>query len=246
MAITIEVCSGSYHDCLMAYKGGAKRVELNSALSLGGLTPSLADLKLTKKHTDLNVVCMVRPRGAGFTYTEDEVEVMFESCKDLLEANADGIAFGFLTNDHKVDVEKTKKMVELIHSYGRTAVFHRAFDCCNDGYEAIETLIALGVDRILTSGMMEKAMQGMDFIKDIQKRYGDQIEILVGSGMNDTNVEEMVQTTNVKQVHSSCKGYLHDQTTFGKHVNYSYNGDDSYEVVLEEKVRKLVERVGNL
>ena len=119
----IEVCCGSYKDGLRAYKGGATRIELNSALYLGGLTPSVASLKLLKRETTLTIICMVRPRGAGFTYDETEYKQMLLEAEDLLENGADGLAFGFLKSDHTIDVKRTREFVELIHKYNRTAVF---------------------------------------------------------------------------------------------------------------------------
>ena len=191
MAI-IEICCGSYEDALAAYNGGAKRIELNQALYLGGLTPDISALKLTKKNTDLVVVCMVRPRGAGFCYTDNEYEAMLIDLKLLLDNGADGIAFGFLTGDFEIDKTRTKEFIDIIHSYGKTAVYHRAFDCTKDPYKAIETLIDLGADRILTSGQMNKAMEGIELIKNLQLKYGDRIELLAGSGMNASNAKEMI------------------------------------------------------
>ena len=150
----IEICAGSYQDCIAAYKGKAKRVELNSALSVGGLTPSVASLVRVKKETDLSVICMVRPRAAGFCYEKEDVDIIFEDAKILLENGADGISFGFLRNDGSIHKEYTKEMVDLVHSYQKEAVFHRAFDVTPDAFEAIETLIELGVDRVLTSGLL--------------------------------------------------------------------------------------------
>ena len=135
--ITFEVCAGSYQDCLAAEKGGADRVELNSALSVGGLTPSLISLMRAKKETSLKIVCMVRPRAGGFCYDETEAQLMLEEAELLLEHGADGNAFGFLKADRTVDAEKTKKMVELIHVKGGEAVFHRAFDVTPEPAKAI-------------------------------------------------------------------------------------------------------------
>ena len=106
----VEICCGSYEDALNAYKGKAKRIELNSALYLGGLTPSLASLKLTKKNTNLKVITMVRPRGAGFYYNDIEFEVMKEDARCLLENGADGIAFGCLNQDGSINEKQTKAM----------------------------------------------------------------------------------------------------------------------------------------
>lgn len=242
----IEICCGSYEDALSAYHGGAKRIELNSALYLGGLTPSVASLRLTKANTDLKVICMVRPRGAGFCYSETDYLTMVEDVKIMLENGADGIAFGCLDKNGNVDVKKTKEIIDIIKSYGKEVVFHRAFDCVQDPYATIELLIELKVDRILTSGLQAKAMDGIELIKDLQSKYGDKIEILAGSGMNATNAKKMMDETGISQVHSSCKGWVNDPTTTGKAVNYCYAHEpnqNNYDVVKQELVEKIVESV---
>ena len=186
-----EVCAGSVQDCINAQLGGADRVELNSALHLGGLTPSLAMLKLVKEKTSLKVICMDRPRAAGFCYDDVEIETMFEDAKILLENGADGISFGFLNSDATINVTETKKMVELIHQYQKEAVFHRAFDCVDDPMHAIKQLIDCGVDRILTSGLQPTAMQGTSVLEKLQSAFGDQIELLAGSGINANNIRAL-------------------------------------------------------
>ena len=239
----VEICCGGYYDALNAYKGGAKRIELNSALHLGGLTPSLASLILTKQNTDLKVICMIRPRGAGFNYSEEDYLVMKEDCRILMENGADGIAFGFLNDDYTINIERTKEIVGIIKSYNGEAVFHRAFDCTKDAYKSIELLIELGVDRVLTSGQKDKAMDGKDLIKELQSRYGDQIEILAGSGINKSNTLEMMDYTGISQVHSSCKDWKEDVTTTGESVSYRYTDYDQYDVVSEALVDELVSLV---
>lgn len=241
MEFVIEICAGSYQDCITAYKGGAQRVELNSALSVGGLTPSIATLKRVKKETFLKVICMVRIRAAGFCYDKEDIELMLEQAKLLLENGADGIAFGFLNEDGTIYEKATRQMINLIHSYHKEAVFHRAFDITKDPFQAIETLINLKCDRILTSGQKSKAMQGMELIKNLQEKYGQQIEILAGSGMNHKNIQEMKNYTKIKQVHSSCKGYRIDPTTSNDSVSYSYiDHTNQYDVVELDLVEKLV------
>ncbi|MDO4480053.1 MAG: copper homeostasis protein CutC [Erysipelotrichaceae bacterium] len=237
----IEICAGSYQDCITAFKAGAKRVELNSALSAGGLTPSIAALRRVKKETSLKVICMVRIRAAGFCYDKEDIELMLEQAKLLLENGADGIAFGFLNEDGTIYEKATRQMINLIHSYHKEAVFHRAFDITKDPFQAIETLINLKCDRILTSGQKSKAMQGMELIKNLQEKYGQQIEILAGSGMNHKNIQEMKNYTKIKQVHSSCKGYRIDPTTSNDSVSYSYiDNTNQYDVVDFDLVEKLV------
>lgn len=243
---TVEICAGSYQDCLAAEKGGATRVELNSALSVGGLTPSVVMLRRVKKETALRVICMVRPRAAGFCYDEKDTAVMMEEARLLLENGADGISFGFLDEAGAVKEKDTKQMIDLIHSFGKEAVFHRAFDVTADPYQAMETLIVCGADRVLTSGMQSKAIEGTLLIKELQQRYGSQIEILAGSGVNAENAETLIKETGISQVHSSCKSFLQDPTTARGNVSYAYlskEHESDYDVVDAEKVRALVKAV---
>ena len=239
----VEICCGSYYDAKNAYLGKAKRIELNSALYLGGLTPSAATLRQVKKDFDLEIICMVRPRGAGFCYNDEDFLIMKEEAKDLLENGADGIAFGILDQDGNIDLKRNQEMIEIIKSYHKTAVFHRAFDCVKDYDQAIRQLIDLGVDRVLTSGLEAKAMDGKEVIKYLQSNYGDQIQILAGSGMNASNAKEMMDHTGIYQVHSSCKDWLNDPTTSSNHVTYAYATsphENDYEIVSKELVEKLV------
>lgn len=242
----VEICCGSYEDALNSYRGGAKRIELNSALHLGGLTPSLASLKLTKQNTDLKVITMIRPRGAGFHYSDAEFEVMKADTILMMENHADGIAFGCLDEEGCVNEKQTKEIIDIVKKYHGEVVFHRAFDCVKDPYQTIELLISLGVDRILTSGLENKAMDGKELIKDLQAKYGNQIEILAGSGMNASNAKEMMDYTGIHQVHSSCKDWLTDPTTACNHVSYAYASSPhemDYDVVSQTLVEKLVKSI---
>ncbi|MFL0246166.1 copper homeostasis protein CutC [Candidatus Clostridium stratigraminis] len=242
----VEVCCGSYYDCLQAYKGKAERVELNSALYLGGLTPSIAELILTKKNTDLKVICMARPRAAGFCYEKEDYETLLLDVKLLMENDADGIAFGCLDDEGNINVVQTEEVVKLIKSYGseKEAVFHRAFDCVSDPFEAAETLIKLGIDRILTSGLEAKAVDGKGLLKVLQEKYGHKIQILAGSGVNAGNAKDLMEYTGITQIHSSCKAWLIDKTTTKNHVTYAYGKDEfSYDVVDSKLVSELVKVV---
>lgn len=240
----LEICCGSFEDALAAWEAGAKRVELNSALHLGGLTPTTASLDLVKKRTGLQVICMVRPRGAGFCYTELQKEQMFAEAEELLAHGSDGLAFGFLTEQGEIDLENTGRMVKLIHRFGKAAVFHRAFDCVKDPYAAAKQLVELEVDRILTSGQEEKAWDGIPVLRALQEQFGSQIEILAGSGVNASNARQIMEQTGISQVHSSCRAWREDSTTKAGRVSYSFGSqpwESAYDMVSKELVRKLVE-----
>lgn len=241
--VKLEVCCGSYDDAISAFEGGAKRIELTSALFLGGLTPTVSCLELIKKKTDLEAICMVRTRGGGFVYNHNEYSQMKHECETLLKNGADGIVFGFLHHDFTIDIDKTKTFVNLIHKHGKVAVFHRAFDLLKDPQKGIELLIECGVDRVLTSGLKPKAIEGIEMIKFLEANYGDQIEILPGSGVTIDNIQELILKTGVNQVHASCKTLFEDNTSTNNGVTYKYNNDKKayYELVNKYNVSKLVQ-----
>lgn len=237
----LEICCGSYEDALVAYQAGAKQIELNSALHLGGLTPSVSSLKLVLANTDLKVYCMVRARAGGFCYSEVEYIQMYEEAKDLLENGAHGIVFGYLNNDNTINIEESKKLISLIKSYNAEVIFHRAYDCVNDPYLAIQQLIDLGVERLLTSGLQAKALLGKDLLKDLQAKYGNYIQILQGSGVNASNVNELVNYTNNYNIHTSCKAWLNDPTTSTSSVSFKYVNNNDYEVVSYDLVKAILQ-----
>lgn len=239
----VEICCGSYYDAKQAALGGAGRIELNSALMMGGLTPTLTTLRMVKEELPLKVIAMVRPRGAGFCYSQEDFQVMKAECRALVEHGADGIAFGCLKEDASLDEDRIREMLEIIHGMGKEAVFHRAFDCTPDPYAAMEGLISLGVDRVLTSGQKPRAIDGWELLKELQDRYGSQMEILAGSGVNVTNARKLMELTGITQVHSSCKDWKADPTTVGGQVSYSIASGEQelcYDVVSAELVRQLL------
>lgn len=240
--ITLEICCGSAMDAIAAERGGAERIELNSALSLGGLTPDIGSLLFCREKVKIPIIAMVRPRAGGFCYKTEEYEAMKRSAKVMLEAGADGLAFGFLKEDRTIDKERTVQMVQLVHSYGKEAVFHRAFDASVALDTAIEQLIFAGVDRVLTSGGCETAAEGAMCLSHLQECYGNEIEILAGSGVRSSNVLSLLDETGVKQVHSSCRAFAADGTARGNGVSFAYTKASewyAYEVVSEEQVRAI-------
>lgn len=242
-----EICCGSYYDAKQAALGGAVRIELNSALHLGGLTPGLPVLEMVKAETDLSVIAMVRPRGAGFCYSDEDFQVMAAECRLLTSHGADGIAFGCLNPDASLNMEQNMRMLDIIREQGKEAVFHRAFDCSRDPFLVMEQLIRLGVDRVLTSGLKAKAVDGAPLLRDLQRQYGREIQILAGSGVNSSNAMQLMKETNLTQVHSSCKAWAPDPTTVAGSVSYSFAPapyESCYDVVSRELVEQLLKSIG--
>ena len=213
--IRIELCIGNVDDAVKAASYPIDRIELNSALELGGLTPSLETLRYLKQNIDTKICCMVRPRGGDFHYTETETAVMYKDAENLLEAGADGIVFGFLNKDRTVDIQKAKKMSDLIHSYGREAVFHKAFDETPDLDSAAAALSQCSIDRILTSGaaVYPDILKGCEKIHELHVRYGDRLQFLPGGGVRVNNIADVIRISGTGQVHMTSKkthegGYL--------------------------------------
>ena len=202
----IEICIGNIDDAITASKYPIDRIELNSALELGGLTPSLNTLKTLKEKITTPLCCMVRPRGGDFVYTKLEFETMLEDAKALLDNGADGIVFGFI-KDGIVDIDRTTKMTELIHSYNKQAIFHKAFDEIEDLDNALNTLINLHIDRVLTGGGQDSQhiVEGSKIIGKLYDKYGDKIELLPGGGVRINNIVDVVNNAKSNQVHMTSK-----------------------------------------
>lgn len=207
--IIIEVCCTSAEDAIRAFKAGADRVELNCDMDAGGLTPTVGSLIEVKNSCTGPVICMLRPRAGGFCYTDTEYSVMKRDAKMLMEAGADGIAFGFLTAEGHIDVNRCQEMVDLIGA--GEAVFHRAFDSVTgDKVKAMSILAMCGVTRVLTSGGEPTAKEGADIIRKCVDEFSGKIQVLAGGGVRPHNVKEIVESTGCKQVHFTCNKEIPD------------------------------------
>lgn len=238
--VLVEVCCGGINDCLTAIKCNADRIELNSALEMGGLTPSVSVLREVKKHTDIPICCMVRPRGYGFCYSEEEYQLMKQDAKLLLENGADGIVFGFLHEDGSLDEERTREFVTVIKP--KQAVFHKAFDHIENKDEAILKLIDCGVDRILTSGgaVYPDIEEGLQVMHKYNSLYGDKITILPGGGVRSHNAVEILEKTGCHQIHMTAKELKLDRSTYedGKDPK-----DYSYVAVSETNLKEIMNEI---
>lgn len=204
----LEVCIASVDDAREAVAGGADRLELNVAIELGGLTPSAALLAAVKQSVAVPVIAMVRPRGAGFAYRASEVQVMLRDAELLLAGGADGIAWGALSSDGRIDAATCRAMVQLAGD--RQTVFHRAFDLASDPLRTAYELADLGVGRIMTSGRATTAWEGREVIAELQEQCGRRVEILPAGGVEPDNVRQLLQLTGCTQVHGSFRRYRED------------------------------------
>lgn len=209
--ITLEVIATSPDDCCAIEAGGGDRIELCSALELGGLTPSLGLLIEARRRTRLPIMAMVRPRAGGFCYDEGEFAAMLVDAELLLGHGADGLVFGCLHASGMVDVARTAALVRLAGD--RQAVFHRAFDVTPDPFAALDVLAGLGVTRVLSSGQSPSALEGAANLRAYRAHAGDRLQILPGGGINLANVEDVLRLIGADQVHASLSGVAVDSST---------------------------------
>ncbi len=199
--VLIEVCCGSADDVIEAYRAGADRVELNSDLFHGGLTPTVGSLRIAKRETGIPIMTMVRPREGGFCYTEAEFAVCLEDARILLENGADGLVYGFLHEDGSIDRERTQKLTDLALNAGKEAVFHRAIDVVSDWRTAIDVLADLHVTRILTSGQEPDVSFGTETVREMIAYAAGRIQILPGAGVTKRNISRVLAETGATQLH---------------------------------------------
>jgi len=243
--VKFELCCGSLDDVVQAYKGGADRVELSSALFLGGLTPSIGTLIEAKKRVPLAIMCMVRAREGGFCYTECEYAAMIADAGALLEYGADGIVFGFLKEDGTIDAERCREILKIIGE--KESVFHRAIDVTPDVFAALDTLMELGVTRVLTSGQAPAVPQGAEVIKQMVKHAGNRIEILPGGGITLENAARLRSELGVTALHATAHRTAFDRSAQGNPAIYFggalYPPEDRYLITEAEAVEAFCKEV---
>jgi copper homeostasis protein len=222
--VILELCVESFEESVFSINLGANRLELCSQVDAkDGLTPPIELLEKVYRHIQDNekntkIAAMNRVRQGGFSYDKHEYTLMLEDNKKMLSRGANDIVFGFLEGSYgdrgafkiggnnRIAVNQTKDFVENIKSIDpkTNAVFHRAFDCITPSSidDSVNALIDCGVDRILTSGLKQTAIEGKKTIKYLQETYGDKIQILAGAGVNRSNKDELIDYTKVKQIHS--------------------------------------------
>ena len=211
--VKLEVCCGSAEDVIEAYKAGADRVELNSNLFHGGLTPTIGSLKVAKSETELPVMTMIRPREGGFCYTETEFKVAVEDAKCMVQNGSDGLVFGFLHENGTIDVERSRRIAEIAQEKGLQTVFHRAIDVVPDWKEALERLIELKITRVLTSGQCYDVSYAAETIKEMIAYAAGRIEILPGAGLNKMNIQSFIEKSGCTQVHMAAHRTMFDSST---------------------------------
>ena len=210
----LEACVDSVRSAIEAEKGGASRVELCSDLVIGGVSPSIPLFRQIRKYTDLRIRVLLRPRYGDYCYDSYEFEELKEEVSLFREEGADGVVVGILNPDGTLNTEQLSELKQEAGSMEIT--LHRAFDVCADPFQALEQAVEMGFDTILTSGQAPTAWDGIDLLRELQKKSRGRIEILAASGIGPEPIRNLIPFTGISSYHMSGKAELESAMTFRK------------------------------
>lgn len=236
MKFKLEVIGFTIKSCMIAQAAGAHRIELCDNPFEGGTTASYGFIKTARENLSIELYPIIRPRGGDFLYSEIEFEVMkadIENCKSL---GCDGVVIGILNADGTVDKKRCKQLVEIAHPMKVT--FHRAFDRTNDPFKAMEDIISIGCERILTSGQKNLATDGEELLNKLVKQANNRIIIMPGSGVNSDNIETLVKNTNATDFHTSARTFVNSKMEF---INQSMDEKLTSVSTMSEEIKKIIE-----
>jgi len=244
--VVLEICADSVESALAAERGGAHRIELCSNLVEGGVTPSAGLISTSRSKLAISLFVMIRPRGGDFCYSEDEFESMRRDVQTAKQLGADGIVFGILTEDGRVDVVRTRHLVELARPLQCT--FHRAFDMSHDLERSLQEILEAGANRVLTSGGEQKVENGMEIIAGLIRASGGRIAVMAGGGITESNVHRIITHSGAREVHASVQAHRpspmrhrNEKISMGLIKGREYDRV----VVLQTKVQRLLEAAAN-
>lgn len=234
MKYIIEIATSDFTTTKSAVAGGADRIELCASLAEGGTTPSYGHIKQCREAFDILIYPIIRPRGGDFLYNNEEFEIMLQDVQLCKQLGCDGVVIGLLNSDGSIDIKRTAALVEA--AYPLEVTFHRAFDRCRDPFEALEQLIEIGCERILTSGQKPGAPEGAELIAQLNKIADNRIIIMPGSGVRKENIKMLAEQTGCIEFHSSLRartkstmGFIHPAFADSEE-SYLNNAIDTNEV----------------
>ncbi|MDR6840743.1 copper homeostasis protein CutC [Pseudoxanthomonas sacheonensis] len=233
----LEIAANSLASALAAQEGGASRIELCTALELGGLTPSPAQIALVRERLSIPVHVLVRPRAGDFAYGDEEHATMLSDIAHCAAAGCDGVVVGALTVDGDVDVTRCRELVAAADGVDLT--FHRAIDVCRDPMAALEAVIGLGFRRVLSSGGAASAIEGSANLRRLIEQAAGRIEIMPGAGIDADNIATLMAATGAREFHASAKRALPSRMRFAPADALGMAGGETRSDAAE--VRRLVE-----
>lgn len=242
----LEVCVDNIQSVENAIKGGASRIELCSALSEGGLTPSAGMTRRAVQmchKANVEVRAMIRPRRGDFLYTPAEIDIMRNDISEMIDCGVDGVVFGCLNIDGDVDIDNALLLINRADEVDIT--FHRAFDLCKNPDDALIDLIDLGFDTLLTSGLAENAVAGSGMLRHLVESGDNQIEIMAGGGVTPDNVRQIAEATGVNALHGSFRSLQKSGMEFRRNDVEMGAESDEYSLLVADtgKIRRAADLI---
>lgn len=236
----LEICVDCLESALAAQQGGAHRIEICGSLASGGTTPSLGLVRQCIQRCQIPGVVMIRPNDAGFVYNEDDIRTMLHDIQVVKQLGVQGVVFGALTPEGDVDVRAMKQLIEA--SRPLQVTFHRAFDVAGEPLKALDAIIELGIDRLLTSGQSATAENGVPLIQRLVDRAGDRLTVMAGAGINRSNVRKIISKTKVPEIHASASVLRSESLSQSPEPStHEVRFGDNSRVTCAHRVRELVE-----
>lgn len=241
--VTFEICSGSLQSALNAQDAGAGRVELCSALSLGGITPSYGFIELARKRLDIDINVLIRPRQGDFLYDSEEIAVMIKDIMACAKIGVNGVVIGALDPFGNVDMDACRAMVAVAKHHGLSVTFHRAIDRSCNIMVALEDVISLGADRILSSGGKPTAYEGMETLAKMNAAAAGRIIIMPGSGVNANNIKEILAVTGAGEIHFSGSESFESQMVYRGGISFTPSGMGGDFIRTESSTEKIMQTI---
>ena len=242
--VKFEICSGSLQSALNAQEAGAHRVELCSALSLGGLTPSYGFIELARKRLKIDVNVLIRPRQGDFLYDSDEVAVMIRDIIACAQMGVNGVVIGALDPFGNVDVDACRAMVAVAKHHGMSVTFHRAIDRACNIMAALEDVISTGADRVLSSGGKPTSLEGLETLAQMNAAAAGRVIIMPGGGVNAENIRQILEGTGAQEIHFSGSETIQSEMVYREGVSFtpdSLGGDFTRTESSAEKIRQMIQ-----
>lgn len=241
MIFKLEVIGFNIESCRLAQAAGAHRIELCDNPGEGGTTPSYGSIKAAREVLKIELYPIIRPRGGDFLYSDAEFEVMKADVKVCKELGCDGVVIGILNTDGAVDKNRCGELVQLAYPMGVT--FHRAFDRVNNSAQALEDVIEIGCERILTSGLVPNALDGAETLATLINQADERIIIMPGSGVRSDNIIELAQKTGAVEFHTSARMNIESKMSYKNEAMKESLKTVSLD---EEEVKKIIANLKSL
>ena len=235
MSFKLEICCFNLPSALIAQEAGAHRVELCASPDEGGTTPGPGTIRTARERLHIELYPIIRPRGGDFLYTDEEYRIMIRDLEYAKTVGCNGVVIGLLNADGSIDKARSARLVELAYPLGVT--FHRAFDWAVNPFEALEDLISIGCERILTSGQRPTAIEGADLIDELVRQADERIIIMPGSGIRASNIAALAAKTAAGEYHSSART---KQRSAMEYINTAMSEDSSYVMTNRQEIEGML------